>query len=98
MYLPPQFNAEDRAHACELMRSHPFASLIGIDDAGLPFVSHLPLHLEEPEEQGGPLVLPGHCARPNPHWRYLLARPQVLARWMDRLGLGPAAEGPGGAA
>ena len=82
MYLPPQFKASDREHACELMRSHPFASLISIDDAGLPFVSHLPLHLEEAEGQGGPLVLLGHCARPNPHWRYLQARPQALVTFM----------------
>ena len=58
-----------------LMREHPFASLISNDDTGLPFVTHLPLHLEE---RDGTLVLLGHCARPNPHWRYLQARPTAL--------------------
>lgn len=46
MYLPPQFAAKDAATAIDLMRAHPFASLISVDDDGLPFVTHLPLHLE----------------------------------------------------
>lgn len=79
MYLPPQFLAKDRAHALALMREHPFASLISTDDAGLPYVTHLPLHLQEEGEQ---LVLLGHVARPNAHWRYLQARPQALVTFL----------------
>lgn len=78
MYLPPQFKAKDDAHALALMREHPFASLISMDDAGLPYVTHLPLHVQE---EGG-LVLLGHVARPNPHWRYLQARPQALVTFL----------------
>ncbi len=81
MYLPPQFNAKDRANASELMRSHPFASLISTDDAGLPFVTHLPLHVEE-GAAGDEIVLLGHVARPNPHWRYLQARAQAVVTFM----------------
>jgi len=80
MYMPPQFTAKDQAVATELMREHPFASLISTDDAGLPFVSHLPLHLEE--RDGGALVLLGHCAKPNPHWRYLQQRPQATVAFL----------------
>jgi len=79
MYLPPQFNANERSQALDLMRAHPLASLISVDEAGLPFVSHIPLHLEE---RGDHLVLLGHCAKPNPHWQYLRARPQVLVTFM----------------
>jgi transcriptional regulator len=79
MYQPPQFRSEDPALAAELMRAHPFASLIACDDSGFPFVTHLPLHLEERE---GGFVLLGHCARPNPHWRYLQARPEALATFL----------------
>jgi transcriptional regulator len=75
MYLPPQFNAKDLVHARELMRAYPFASLISTDQTGLPFVSHIPLHLEERGEQ---LVLLGHVAKANPHWRYLTERPQAV--------------------
>lgn len=79
MYQPPQFRSEDPALAAELMRAHPFASLISTDDDGFPFVTHLPLHLEERQ---GRFVLLGHCAKPNPHWRYLQARPQALATFL----------------
>lgn len=80
MYMPPQFNAKDPAIALDLMRSHPFASLISNDDDGLPFVTHLPL-VAEPRE-AGELVLLGHCAKPNPHWRYLQTRPKAVATFL----------------
>ena len=75
MYLPAQFNSKQREHAVAVMRDHPFASLISNDDTGLPYVTHIPLHLQE---QGDQLVLLGHVAKPNPHWRYLQARPQAV--------------------
>ncbi|NDP40063.1 MAG: FMN-binding negative transcriptional regulator [Rhodoferax sp.] len=79
MYLPPQFDAKERSQALDIMRAHPLASLISVDDAGLPFVSHLPLHLEE---RGDTLVLLGHCAKANPHWHYLHTRPQAVVAFM----------------
>lgn len=80
MYMPPQFNAKDPAIALELMRSHPFASLISNDDDGLPYVTHLPLVAEQ--RKGDELVLWGHCAKPNPHWRYLQARPKAAVTFL----------------
>jgi transcriptional regulator len=79
LYEPPHFRSDDASLAAELMRKHPFASLISTDDSGFPFVSHLPLHLEQ---RGGDFVLWGHCAKPNPHWRYLQARPEALVTFM----------------
>ncbi len=79
MYLPLQFNAKDKAHALEIIKAHPFSSLISNDDDGFPFVSNLPLHLIEGHE---PILLLGHCAKANPHWRYLQARPQALVTFM----------------
>jgi transcriptional regulator len=79
MYMPPQFNAKNRADAATLVREHAFASLISQDDDGVPFVTHLPLHLVE---QGEQWTLLGHCAKPNPHWRYLQARPQAVVTFM----------------
>ena len=76
MYMQPQFRSEDPAIAAELIRHHPLATLISTDDEGFPFVTHLPLHLEQLD---GQFVLWGHCAKPNPHWRYLQARPKALA-------------------
>lgn len=79
MYLPPQFKSEDRSHALALMRAHPLASLISTDEAGLPYVTHLPLHVQE---RGAELVLLGHVAKPNAHWHYLQARPQALVTFL----------------
>lgn len=79
MYLPRQFNDDSGVHAPDLIRTYPFASLISVDDAGLPYVTHLPLHLEE---RGDQLVLLGHVAKPNPHWRYLTARPKAVATFL----------------
>jgi transcriptional regulator len=81
MYLPPQFNEKDRAVAAELMRANAFASLITTDDEGLPFVSHLPLVLDDQGEAGG-LVLWGHCAKPNAQWRHLQARPRAVVSFL----------------
>jgi transcriptional regulator len=79
VYLPPQFKAKDEAHALALMRAHPFASLISVDDDGFPCVTHIPLHLTQMDGQH---VLLGHCAKANPHWRYLQVRPQALVTFM----------------
>jgi transcriptional regulator len=79
MYLPPQFNSKNNSDAAEVMRANPFASLISVDDAGLPFVSHIPLHLEE---RGAQWVLLGHVAKANPHWRFLQVRAQAVVTFM----------------
>jgi transcriptional regulator len=79
MYQPPQFKSNDRAVAAEIVRAHPFASLVSVDDTGFPFVTHLPLHLKE---EGDAWVLLGHCAKPNPHWRYLAERPPALVTFL----------------
>lgn len=79
MYQPPHFKSDDPALAADLMRRHPFASLISVGDDGSPFVTHLPLHLEERE---GRFHLLGHCAKPNPHWRLLQARPAAVVTFL----------------
>ena len=79
MYLPAQFNSKDESQARTLLREYPFASLISLDDEGAPYVTHLPLHLEEGDDH---LVLLGHCARGNPHWQYLQTRPSALVTFM----------------
>ena len=78
MYLPSHFKG-DRAQAAALVTENPFASLISVDDGGLPFVTHLPLHLED---RDGQMLLLGHVAKSNPHWRYLQARPQAVVTFL----------------
>ena len=86
MYLPPQFKGQLAEHAIPLIQQHPFASLISVDESGLPFVTHLPLHLEVPEvgsnRPSNRLVLLGHVAKPNPHWRFLQTRPQAVVTFL----------------
>ncbi|MBA4266374.1 MAG: FMN-binding negative transcriptional regulator [Comamonadaceae bacterium] len=79
MYMPPQFASKDTAIARDLICAHPFASLISVDDDGLPFVTQLPLHLEE---AGDSFLLLGHVARPNPHGRFLRERPKAKVTFL----------------
>ncbi len=77
MYLPPHFDrSKDKAAALRLMREAAFAQLVSVSAEGEPFVTHLPLHVVERGEQ---LVLLGHVARPNGHWKLLQANPKALA-------------------
>jgi transcriptional regulator len=76
MYLPKHFDQPDRALALEVMRTHNFAMLVSNDDAGVPYVSHLPLVVSN---EGEAIRIEGHVAKPNAHWRMLQTRPQVLA-------------------
>ena len=49
------------------MRANPFAILISSNEDG-PFATHLPLSVHADEER---VILRGHVAKANPHWRYL---------------------------
>jgi transcriptional regulator len=79
LYLPKQFQRTELELALTLMREHPLAQLISLDDDGQPFVTPLPLHAVA---DGARLSLLGHCAKPNPHWRYLQTRAQSLVTFM----------------
>jgi transcriptional regulator len=67
VYIPEHFRVRDHAHAIEFMRTNPFAILISSTGEG-PFATHLPLSVRGTEDH---LLLRGHVAKANPHWRYL---------------------------
>ncbi len=77
MYIPEYFRVRDHEDAIKFMRANPFAILISSTDTG-PFATHLPLFVlaEKDDEK---VVLRGHVAKANPHWRYLEQQPQCLA-------------------
>jgi transcriptional regulator len=79
MYHPSHFACHDPHIAARLMRAHPLASLITVDDEGLPFVTHLPLHLVQ---EGDAFTLLGHASRGNPQWRHLAARPRATVTFL----------------
>lgn len=65
MYLPPLFSESDQAKIVAFMREHSFATMVSVVD-GVPFASHLPLTIEERDDQ---IVIHGHLAKPNAQWR-----------------------------
>jgi transcriptional regulator len=65
VYIPEFNRQEDRSVALAFMRANPFAILVSTTD-GIPFASHLPLLVNEAGDQ---VVVRGHMAKANPHWR-----------------------------
>ncbi len=89
LYLPQAFDRPEHAHT--LMREHPLAQLITVDDAGFPFVTPLPLVLDLRRDASGERAwLLGHVARGNPQAQHLAARPEALACFMGPQGYMPA--------
>ena len=79
MYLPKHFEPADRALALEVMRAHNFALLVSNDDDGTPYATHLPVIVSERGRgDAAQIVIEAHVAKPNPHWRYMQARPQAM--------------------
>jgi transcriptional regulator len=76
MYIPKHFDASDVAWCHEHMRREPFAILVGVDQAGAPFATHLPVLLDEAPAPFGTLL--AHVARPNPQWQLFAAGQPVL--------------------
>ena len=75
MYIPKHFEVDEQDAAIAVMREHNFATLVS-QRGDEPFVTHCPLLVGEP---GPPLVLRGHLAKANPHWKQWEAQPNVLA-------------------
>lgn len=65
MYIPEFNRQEDRAATLAFMRANPFAILVSTVD-GIPFATHLPVLVEE---RGDQVVVRGHMAKANPHWK-----------------------------
>ncbi len=82
MYLPRQFDHRDPDVTCRLLREHPLATLVSLDAAGDPFISHLPIKLDQTGPDGMPSVLLGHLARANPQVQHLEQRPDVSLAFM----------------
>ena len=56
------------------MRANPFVILVSTGEDG-PFASHVPVNIRETGDQ---LVIRGHFAKANPHWRLLEQQSQCL--------------------
>jgi transcriptional regulator len=74
VYVPEHFRVREHATAVAFMRANPFAILVSTTEDG-PFATHLPLVVRDSGEQ---VVIRGHVAKANPHWRYLERQPESL--------------------
>lgn len=74
MYIPEHFRVRHHADAIAFMRANPFAILVSTTEDG-PFASHIPVVIRE---EGDRLIVRGHFAKANPHWRYLEQQPNCL--------------------
>jgi transcriptional regulator len=74
VYIPDHFRVRDHAAAIEFMRANQFAILISSTEEG-PFATHLPLSMRGTDNR---LILRGHVAKANPHWRHLEQQPHCL--------------------
>lgn len=75
MYIPEFNRIEDRDTTLAFLRANPFAILVSALD-GLPFATHVPLRARE---RSGQIVLRGHLAKANPHWKSFPGEQESLA-------------------
>jgi transcriptional regulator len=74
MYLPAHFKEDRLPVLHDLIRAHPLATLVTLDDSGL-VANHIPMQLDPAAGAFG--TLRGHVARANPVWR--AHRPELEA-------------------
>lgn len=74
MYIPEFNRQEDRSATVAFMRANPFAILVSTADS-IPFATHLPLLVDEAGDQ---IVVRGHMAKANPHWKSMRAGEESL--------------------
>jgi len=67
LYIPEHFRVREHADALAFMRANPFAILVSTTTDG-PFATHVPVFVDQAGDQ---MVVRGHVAKANPHWRHL---------------------------
>jgi len=78
VYIPEHFRLRRDDDAIAFMSANPFAILISTTEDG-PFATHLPLSVQAEKHHDSPhVLLCGHVAKANPHWRYLEQQPECL--------------------
>jgi transcriptional regulator len=75
LYIPEYHRLKDHAVALAFMKANPFAILVSAGTRS-PFATHVPLLVSEAAER---VLLRGHVARANPHWKLLEEERETLA-------------------
>jgi transcriptional regulator len=76
MYLPTHFHETRTQVLHELIRAHPLAMLVTLDERGL-VANHIPMELDAGAGELG--TLRGHVARGNPMWKSHRAEIEAMA-------------------
>lgn len=74
VYIPEHFRISDHATALAFMRANPFTILVSSTADG-PFATHVPVIIRDDVER---VIIRGHVAKANPHWRHLEQQPECL--------------------
>jgi len=76
MYIPKPNKLDDKTDIFDLMESSSFATVVTIDDVGLPFATHVPVVLDRTHGPNGMLI--SHIARANPQWKHFSNGQEIL--------------------
>jgi len=74
VYIPEFNRVEDHTAIRAFLTANPFAILVSSND-GVPFATHLPVLTKTADET---LIIVGHVAKSNPHWKSLQANREAL--------------------
>ncbi|MEA3110062.1 MAG: transcriptional regulator [Gammaproteobacteria bacterium] len=77
MYIPKHFAIAEIAACHQVIVENSFGELVTLDDAGLPFASHLPFLIDPARGASGTLI--AHMARANPQWQHFTNGKPALA-------------------
>jgi transcriptional regulator len=77
MYIPKHFAIAEPAACHRVIVENVFGELVTVDDAGLPFASHLPFLVDPTRGENGTLL--AHMARANQQWRHFSSGKPALA-------------------
>jgi transcriptional regulator len=77
MFIPQHFAIEETAACHQVIVENGFGELVTLDDAGLPFASHLPFLIDRARGASGTLT--AHMARANPQWQHFTNGKPALA-------------------
>lgn len=67
MYIPKQYEGQDRTAALSFMKRFNFATIVNTGD-GKPEATHLPFSVQQ---EGEKLILRSHFARANAQWQHI---------------------------
>ena len=77
MYIPKHFAIAEITACHRVIVENGFGELVTVDDAGLPFASHLPFLIDPARGASGTLI--AHMARANPQWQHFSNGKPALA-------------------